>query len=332
MMKENVAILNIKMFLKLQKVLKSVLNILLMLALQGCALSNTKMQPCIEVKPLKCDIMRLPSAFDALTCDELMHDWAKELLVGQKFAKELDYYRAITAFKRALIFISDDFFDRRAQIEYCIIESYYLAGKYCEAVQEFESSSLLCITADFPAFRNLLIMMHDSYLRINEYDKSEKILNIIQKAEPSLAQDLQLSLAIREGRMQDARQLAGKKIEPVEDFINNYCFCSLSPRKAQLLNAILPGAGYYYVGQKKAATTSFLINALFIGATYYFFDNGNWPAGLITLSLETGWYVGGINGAGLEAKAYNEQLYNTHGKGLMIRNDLFPFLMIETSF
>lgn len=332
MTKENAVTLNIKMFLKLKKFFHNSLNILLIVSLQGCALSSTKMKPCIVEKPVKCDVARLPSAFDPLTCDELQCDWAKELLVGQRFARDLDYYRAITAFKRALIFITDCYLDRRAQIEYCIIESYYLAGKYCDAVQEFESSILPCITSEFPAFRNLLIMIEDSYYQLKEYEKSEKILKLLQKVEPQLAQDLQLSIAIRDGYLQDAQVLAGNKVEPVSDFIQNYCRCSLSPRKAQLLNAILPGAGYYYVGQKKAASTSFIINALFIGATYYFFDNGNWPAGLITLSLETGWYIGGINGAGLEAKAYNEQLYNSSGKGMMVRNNLFPFLMLETSF
>ena len=47
-----------------------------------------------------------------------------------------------------------------------------------------------------------------------------------------------------------------------------------SIRKAEVFNAILPGAGYFYAGQIESGITSFLINALFIAATYEFFHKG----------------------------------------------------------
>ena len=37
-------------------------------------------------------------------------------------------------------------------------------------------------------------------------------------------------------------------------------------------------------------------------------------AGIFTASLEAGWYLGGINGAGLSAKIYNDRLYSELGK------------------
>lgn len=70
-----------------------------------------------------------------------------------------------------------------------------------------------------------------------------------------------------------------------------------SIKTAQCLNAVLPGAGYWYIGQKQTAVTALLVNSLFIGAASYFFVDGNIPAGVITLSLESGWYFGGIYGA-----------------------------------
>lgn len=78
--------------------------------------------------------------------------------------------------------------------------------------------------------------------------------------------------------------------------------------------------------------TSFIINALFAAATYQLIDRGYVAAGIIVGSLEMGWYIGGINGAGLEAKEYNQSLYNTCAKEVMIRNQLFPVLMFETTF
>ncbi len=312
----------------------TMLAISIVLSSTGCTMSSTKIEPNITLKPTKCDISRLPSAFDPLTPLELESHWARELKIGYKFACNLDLYRAITAFKRALFLIPPNKIDRRLQIEFNIVQSYFLAAKYCDVVQEFEEGQLSNVQPDFPAFRELLIMMHDSYDKIKEYDKAEQILKVIAKGDPELANDIQLSIAIVEGDIPCTRKLAdpSQKRVPVNEFLNQYCYCSKSPRKAQILNAVFPGAGYYYVGQKRAAVTSLLLNTLFTAATYYFIDNGNWAAGMITLSLEAGWYIGGINGAGLEAKEYNEILYKNIGKGTMYRHNLFPILMLETSF
>jgi hypothetical protein len=120
--------------------------------------------------------------------------------------------------------------------------------------------------------------------------------------------------------------------DELQEFLIEYSCNKKSVSKAQTLNAILPGAGYYYVGQKKSGLTSFIINALFIAATYQLFDHGYIAAGIITGSLECGWYFGGINGAGLAAKEYNEQLYQSLGKEFMIQNRLFPILTIQKGF
>ncbi len=308
--------------------------ILCLLILSGCSLSSTKIEPHLVFKPTANDIARLPTAFPPVKFEEQGEDWAKELSIGIRFAKTFDFYRAITAFKRALFLLPEGKTDYRHRIEFAIIESYYFAGKYCEAIQEFESGGLQGIQPDFPPFRDLLIILHDCYDKIKEYGKSEAILKLLQKGDCETVNDLQLSIALVEGDLSTGIALAQEscKTAPVLEFIAEYHHMALSPRKAQILNAILPGAGYYYVGQTRAASTSLILNSLFIAAAWYFFDSGNWPAGLITLSLETGWYVGGINGAGIEAKEYNEQLYKTLGRGMMIRNDLFPVLMLETAF
>lgn len=310
------------------------LLILIMSLTESCTFSSTKIEPTFCFEPTKGDLKSLPSAFPPLTHSELSQEWGRELLIGQHFGKDLDLYRAITAFKRALILIPRDKIERRLQIEYSIVQSYYYGKKHCDAVQFFEDSSFGNMTSNFPAFHDLLIMIYDCYIHICEFDKAEKVLEVISKRNADLANNLQLSNAIVEGCIPNVNIMAAssQKGPPVQDFLCQYCRCSKSPRKAQFFNAILPGAGYYYVGLKRSAVTSFIINGLFTATAVYFFQEGNWPAGLITTSLETGWYLGGINGAGLAAKEYNERLYNTLGTGTMSRNDLFPFLMLETSF
>ena len=108
-------------------------------------------------------------------------------------------------------------------------------------------------------------------------------------------------------------------------------FCN--QRKSGRLKVLYPrGAGYFYLGQKQSGITALLLNGLFIGASVYFFEDGNIPAGIIFTSFEAGWYFGGIYGAGLEAKYYNERLYESMATPMMHRERLFPILMLNYAF
>ena len=103
-------------------------------------------------------------------------------------------------------------------------------------------------------------------------------------------------------------------------------------QKPKTLNAFLPGAGYLYVGQKQSAMTAFLLNGLFIAAAVHFFNHKQYAAGAITLSFETGWYFGGIYGAGESAKLYNERVYERHAYSVLNQEKLFPLLMLRYGF
>lgn len=274
----------------------------------------------------------LPSAFPELTVNELKEDWGKELLIANKFAKENDFYRAITGYRRALILLPPDHSLRQQQIEYDIILSYYLGEKYQEAVEFFETTSLTTVSSKFLAFDNLLQILYDAYKKTGQSNKAEKVYDLIEKIKPETILDLQHAEDVLNAKFPE---LQNPSIGPNEDlsyFIDSYSQNAKSVTKAKVLNALLPGAGYYYIGQKNTAVTAFIINSLFIAAAYYFFDHGNWAAGTITTSLEMGWYFGGINGAGLGAKEFNERFYEALAKDYMIKKRLFPVLTFQTSF
>ena len=307
---------------------------LLALHLFSCSANSHKFEPHVTLTATHREVARLTPAFPSLTREEKKEPWGRELLVATHFGRDTDLYRAITAFRRALILMPSEILDRRMQAEFGIIESYWLGGKYCEALETFDESSLKAASHSFPAIRELLIILHDCYDHTEDFERAEALLRLICKHDGALANDLQLSIALREGDIASAATLAvvSNRSEPIDTFITDFCHCRKSVTRAQTLNAILPGAGYYYVGQKQSALTSFIINSLFIGATYHFFHHGNYPAGLITATLESGWYFGGINGAGLAAKEYNEQTYRCSARAMMVRNNLFPLLMLEASF
>lgn len=307
---------------------------LCIVSIVSCQMTCHKLEPTICYAASQHEIEKLATPFSALSPIEKHQEWAKELVLGDAFARDFDFYRAITCYKRALILLPDEAIERQLQITYDIILCYYLGHKYPEAILAFEGSPLVEVNALFPAFNNLLLILYQCYQETGQTDKWEAIYEVIQKGSPETALDLILYDQIKEGDIAgiETSIYNHSSQERIENFLCQYETSKLSPKKARQLNAILPGAGYYYVGQKKAALTSFLINTLFIAATYQFFRRGYPAAGLITGSLETGWYLGGINGAGIEAQEYNNHLYNGTATKALIDAKLFPVLMFETSF
>lgn len=315
--------------------LLSVLAVFLSLTLlPSCHPRSCLLEPKICYTLSKDRFENFPSPFKPLTDQEAAADWGKELKIAIAFGKELDLYRAITGFKRALVLIPQDQQERRKQAEYGIIKSYYLGDKYEDALDAFEHSSLTTANSSFPAFRELLIVLYDIYSKTERPEKARIVLSILEKGDPETASDMILFTLIDTGDLRNLSMFASNRedSQDVTLLLKQYCCSAKSVRKSQALNAVLPGAGYFYVGQKRTALTSLLLNTAFVAAAWHFFDKGNWGAGFITASFEAGWYFGGINGAGLAAKQYNQTLYENLAKEVLVRNNLFPILQIQTSF
>lgn len=314
-----------------------ILSLLILAALLwGCHPQSCDIEPQILYYPPERVIKDLPPCFEPLNAEEKQTDWGKEILIGNSFARELDFYRAITSYKRALVLMPANFANMRAEVNFNILLSYYLGNKYQEVIETFEFSELNKVPKTFPALRSMLIILYEAYLKVEDPSRAAAMLKLLEQCDPEAAGNLALYTAIKkvdfcaiEERLAQNKESDGPDLD---EWLQNYHRERKSPQKAQLLNAALPGAGYYYVGQKKSALTSFLINTLFIAATYEFAHRGYVAAAVITGSLEAGWYFGGINGAGLAARSYNEQLYSSTGKEFMIKHRLFPVLMFQCAF
>ncbi|SCA64212.1 Uncharacterized protein SCG7086_CQ_00030 [Chlamydiales bacterium SCGC AG-110-P3] len=301
--------------------------------LVGCQRYPTEIEPRIYYTPQAVEVRALPSPFPSLSVDERNSEWGRELLIARSFTSELDLYRAITGFKRTLVLLPPALSQRRMQVQYSIVLAYYLGRKYHDVVSEVQGSLLLDANTGFPAFDQLLIILEDSYRYIGECDKADRLLEIIESGDPDTANDLRLGDAIHAAAFDciDLYKDEACSADIVDEML--YCYCSQkkSVETAQLLS-LFPGAGYLYVGQSKAAVTSFLINTLFIVAAIRFFDQGNPAAGIIAAGFEAGWYFGGINGASGAAREYNERIYECHAKDAMVQGQLFPVLMFTTGF
>lgn len=311
---------------------KQLLFLVIWLTASACSAHPSTWKPTIEQESHFSTIQQLPPAFEDET--DLSKEWNKERIIGSAFAQDGDLYRAITAYKRALILLPKSEKQKRLEIQAQIIHSYYLGKKYVEAIATFESSDLKNIDSSFTAFQDLIVILHDCYRKIGKEHRQKSMEAVLKHINPSLANELQLSTALLSADLASITQLASKQSgrRYIPEFMEDYKKKMKDPSKARLFNALLPGSGYWYVEQKSSAVTSFLLNGLFSAAAIHFFDRGDTAAGVITAGFEMGWYIGGINGAGLAANHYNKDLYEKYATKVLVQEKLFPLFFLQHSF
>lgn len=310
------------------------LLLLVCLAFSSCQRVDDKIEPTLSYSVQDKYLLSLPSPFPPLSENEMAEDWGREMQIGFGFAHELDLYQAMTAFKRAEFLIPSSEKMRHVEIQYEILLCYYMGKKWSDVIYFFERSELRYLNQDFPAFHDLLLIMNEAYQEAGMENKSEKFLQVIYNNYPEEGEKLFLSKALVQGDLSTVEHISTGPPEQVylENFLDEYKSRKKSVATAQTLNAFLPGAGYLYLGQNQSASTAFFLNGLFIAASTLFFLDGNIAAGVIFTSFEAGWYFGGIYGAGLEAKAYNERLFESMATPMMNRERLFPALMLNYAF
>ncbi len=310
------------------------LLLLLILCFSSCYRVTDKIEPRINCQIQDQHFAKLCSAFPTLDCAERGSDWGKEYIIAIHFAKELDLYRAVSTFKRAEILLPSGEQSRKLEIQYDILLCYFLGNRYDEAVDAFEKSDLACVDKTFPAYHDLLLVLYECYREMDDPDKQARIYDLLEKSYPDTAEKIQLSRAIREGNLDVVKCFAEgfQNSSYLDDLLCYYNTQKKSVATAQFLNALIPGAGYLYIGQKKSAFTAFVLNGLFITAAVQFFRHNHVAAGIITTGFESGWYFGGIYGAGEEAKYYNERLYEKKAAAVLNQHNLFPTLMMKYEF
>lgn len=300
----------------------------------SCQRVSDKIEPTLSYAVQDRYFLSLPSPFPPLTEEEQAQNWGQEMQIGLAFAHQFDLYQAITAFKRSAFLIPPEEKARALEIQYEILLCYYMGKKWNEVIYTFDHSQLRYADQSFPALHDLLLILYETYQQEKMDSKAQQIYQFFQQNYPDEADKLILSNALVQGELPLLEEIAHTPPPKpyLEDLLTHYEAQKKSVGKAQGLNALLPGAGYLYLGQKQSATTAFFLNGLFIAASAYFFVQGNIAAGVIFTSFEAGWYFGGIYGAGLEAKAYNERLYESMATPMMNREKLFPTLMLHYAF
>ncbi len=295
----------------------------------ACQPLRTPIHACIDFDRPARDVAQMPSAFPPSHRGE----WTADANVGLAFASQNDLYRAISSWKRAEILLPHNESEERLHLLYDIFLANVIAQHYAEAIEIMETTPLGSVTATFPPHLDLATLLYASYVNTCNPTKAARVLGLIRHYNPERADRLQLWESLSQADICEAIDLAtAQDNQAVLQQIAQYDLYAKSPGGAAFLNAIIPGMGYAYTGLYGSATTSFLLNALFIWAAVEFFDHHLYAAGIITAGIETGWYFGGIYGAGLAAKRYNEQLYDREIRPVLIEQRLFPIFQINYGF
>lgn len=309
---------------------KTLCSILAVLAFfSSCKQPPIPFRPHVEFAPSAESVKAGLSPFPVIASPENV---ASEQRIGEVFAHKRDFYRAITAFERGEILLRGSDISAILQLQYEVLLSYYLAGKYEEAFNYFEKSALPAAAGrSFPAWRDMMIIVYDSSCRSSHPVFAKRLLSNLSTVDPELADKLAIYSAIRTGDLRTAITMKGAP-PYLRTLYNCYCKDAKSVNKARVMNALLPGLGYMYVQQINTGITALIVNAVFIGATYQFAKHGLVFPAIISGSLEVGWYVGGIWGAGRAAAEFNERLYENVGSKALDQERLYPILMLDYAF
>lgn len=266
-------------------------------------------------------IVSLPkeSFAKSLSPKEQKTDWGKEYFLARSFAKEGDLYRALGSYKRSTFLIPPGEKQRAFELEYAALLTHYLAAKYDFCI--YPSETFIPHLETFPACEDALLILYDSSRRMGKLDQARFVGQLLHHKNPTSYRKVLQYHALERGDLSTFPHLS-----------KLYRANKLSVRKARYLNALLPGAGYAYIGQKSTALTAFVLNGLFILATKELFDKGQKAAAIFCATVEAGWYFGGIHGAGLAAQQHNQRIYRDFARKEVDQRALHPLLMLKYGF
>jgi outer membrane protein assembly factor BamD (BamD/ComL family) len=242
-----------------------------------------------------------------------------QLKVADSFLEEREYYRAVTEFKKFLIFFPES--NQSDYVYWRLGQAYYQGTEYDQAVKSF--SSLRDRYSRGPYTPNAIYYEGLSYWKLRQYEKARASLEDLVREFPdseaapeSLIASSLVSLdeedipASKKSLTQLIKYYPGYvKSKPAQDALGLLDQFQNRPQKspvlAGVLSAVIPGAGYVYAEHYADGFTAFLVNALFIAGTITAIHQENYGLAAIVGGVGLPFYFGNIYGAANAAKKWN---------------------------
>jgi len=248
------------------------------------------------------------------------HQFSRELLLefSEELFQELEYYRAITEFRRYLSYYPHD--PATTHVNFRIYDCYFLGERYAEALawgrriaKIYDSDTMLVYQAQLRIGDSLLQLNNFSSARtsfklatgssdIGIQGKAYYGIGLTYTMEEKWQPAAEAFLSVPEASaLFERAKIAGERV--IEERYHH----RKKPVIAALLNTV-PGLGYIYVGQVQTGIAAFIVNSLSYAATYSAFKNDQTGLGTALGFLTIGWYTGGIYGARVGAYKHNSRM------------------------
>lgn len=233
------------------------------------------------------------------------------LTFANALAAEEDHYRAITEYKRFLHLFPDD--PAAPHVRLAIGMAYFRGGKWEAAGHAFRQAAEN--HPESPSAARAGLMTGEAAYRSGDWAAALDAFDAFLQKHPAdpLAPDARL-------RKNQCLLLLGRPPLPAEkgtapadprtteldrQVTEAAAIPAKSPALAGSLSALVPGSGQLYVGRKRDAAISFILNGALIGLTALAFEKDEPVAGGVLAAVELSWYSGNIYGAVNGAHKYN---------------------------
>jgi tetratricopeptide (TPR) repeat protein len=230
---------------------------------------------------------------------------------------EMDYYRAITEYRRYLSYYPDAPDTTVARLR--IFDAYYLAGHYSEAIEWGRNVSGYYGRGTLPQCQIQLRLgecevklenptaAHAAFREASICNDAEVTSRALYRTGISYLMDKEWKGAEQTFSSIPVETVWGERAHRAIAKIRE---ARASPRKNPLTAAVLglvPGLGYAYVGQPQTGLAALVVNGLSLVATFSAFSHGQAGLGSALGLLSVGWYSGSIYGARVGALKWNHR-------------------------
>ncbi len=193
---------------------------------------------------------------------------------------------------------------------------YKALDEYEKAIFEFENSRNIM----FKKNSDLVLNISKIFIELDNLPKSLELINNSLKTETEFeirsnflelkgyvqAKNGKLNESLTSFNQMKELNIFPKKAENYISIVNQgKNLKQKSPTTAGLLS-IIPGAGYYYTGNKQTALTSLVLNSILFYATANNIKNENYGMAALTGIFNLAFYIGNIQGSILRAKKMNK--------------------------
>ncbi len=252
-----------------------------------------------------------------------------QMVLGNAFMAEGDYYRAITEYKKLVILFPDS--QRLPEALYEIGMAYYKGKDYASAVKSFAkvrqtyASNYFSSAAFYEGLSYEKLGMPDAAALA--YERA-RLFDVKHPAAVNAHVGLILNATAQDDIPKTRSELINFQVNYPEDersteiqdsfsLLDTYeARSKKSPALAGALSTVLPGSGQMYAEHYKDGLMAFLVNGLFIAGTVAAIDDENYALAGIVGGIGLPFYLGNVYGATKAARKWNLSLTNQLRKDL----------------